>query len=193
MEETFFWKTKKEESHFNSIKIQVKEDSVMRVLVPLMIQDPSTARYKGMKDIYERVYIDEDYFLDGPVTRRIAVLDFCPQSGELLKGVPFCPPKRGRVTGSYNVGENIYSPGFIQVNVFTTVWKTINMFEKHEILGRPITWAFPAEQLLLVPRAGEMANAYYERDSHIDVFWQQQIAGICFTENRRLYRKADCL
>jgi hypothetical protein len=78
---------KKEASYFNSIKIQGKEDSLMRVLVPLMIQYPSTARYKGMKATYERIYIDEDYFLDGPVTRRIAVLDLCPQSGELLKAI----------------------------------------------------------------------------------------------------------
>jgi hypothetical protein len=139
----------------------------MRVRIPLMIQDPATARHKGMESLYENVFVEEDFFLDGPITKRVAVLDFCPKNGELLKGARFSPPKKGRVLGSYEVnGKDIYSPGFIQVNVFATVWKTINMFEKDEVLGRPITWAFPAQQLLVVPRAGEMANAYYERDSH---------------------------
>jgi hypothetical protein len=139
----------------------------MRVRIPLMIQDPATARHKGMESLYENVFVEEDFFLDGPITKRVAVLDFCQKSGELLKGARFSPPKKGRVLGSYEVnGKDIYSPGFIQVNVFATVWKTINMFEKDEVLGRPIKWAFPAQQLLVVPRAGEMANAYYERDSH---------------------------
>ncbi|HEY3421140.1 MAG TPA: hypothetical protein VGK23_11370 [Methanomassiliicoccales archaeon] len=40
------------------------------------------------------------------------------------------------------------------------------MFEEEDNLGRPLTWAFGAPQLLVIPRAGEMANAYYERISH---------------------------
>jgi hypothetical protein len=35
-----------------------------------------------------------------------------------------------------------------------------------DALGRPLVWAFDAPQLLLIPRAGQMANAYYERASH---------------------------
>lgn len=140
----------------------------MLVKIPLMIQDPATARYKGMEKLSEPVKIEEDYFLDGPITRRIAVLDFCPESGELLKGARFVPPNPGKKTGKYEIDDenDFYSPGFIQLNVFAAVWKTIYMFERQEVLGRPVSWAFPAEQLLVVPRAGEMANAYYERDSH---------------------------
>jgi hypothetical protein len=39
------------------------------------------------------------------------------------------------------------------------------MFEEEDALGRAVEWAFDAPQLLVVPRAGEMANAYYERES----------------------------
>jgi hypothetical protein len=133
-----------------------------------MIQDPAAARHKELKDIYETVTIREDFFLDGPVTKKVAVLDFCPETGELLKGARFYPPAPGKKTGKYEVDDfdDIYSPGFIQLNTFAAVWKTINMFEKEEVLGRSINWAFPAQQLLMVPRAGEMANAFYDRDSH---------------------------
>jgi hypothetical protein len=35
-----------------------------------------------------------------------------------------------------------------------------------------VRWAFPGPQLLIVPRAGEWANAFYERDSHsIQLFY----------------------
>ncbi|HUW08315.1 MAG TPA: hypothetical protein VM537_01235, partial [Anaerolineae bacterium] len=34
------------------------------------------------------------------------------------------------------------------------------------VLGRRLRWAFDAPQLLVVPRAGEWANAYYERETH---------------------------
>jgi hypothetical protein len=40
------------------------------------------------------------------------------------------------------------------------------------VLGRRITWAFDAPQLLVVPRAGWLANAYYERRSHSLQFFQ---------------------
>jgi hypothetical protein len=50
--------------------------------------------------------------------------------------------------------------------VFGAVHKTIAMFEEPDALGRRVNWAFDAPQLLVVPRAGDMANAYYERESH---------------------------
>ena len=40
------------------------------------------------------------------------------------------------------------------------------MYEDQGVLGREVRWAFDAPQLLIVPRAGLMENAYYERDSH---------------------------
>ena len=61
---------------------------------------------------------------------------------------------------------NVHAPDFNQISVFGTVLKTISMFEEEDTLGRPLTWAFDAPQLLVVPRAGEWANAFYERESH---------------------------
>ena len=72
----------------------------MKVRIPLMIQDPTTTRYHKLEKAVEGFDPDrEEYFLDGPVTRRIAVLDFSPVTGELVTGAKFMPPPPRRVRG----------------------------------------------------------------------------------------------
>jgi len=140
----------------------------MKVRVPVMIQDPLTSRFKGMR-LQEGFYIDrEEFFLDGPVTRRVAILDFDPDTGAQQSAVRFVPAPKGRKLGRYGIANevDIYAPDFIQASVFGTVIKTMYMFEEADTLGRQLVWAFDAPQLFIVPRAGELANAYYERDSH---------------------------
>ena len=140
----------------------------MEARVPLMIQDPMTADFKGMEPTEGFTIDREDFFLDGPVTRRVAVLDFDSKTGALRAGVRFRPPPPARVQGRYEVADenDIYARDFNQVSVFATVLKTMYMFEEPDTLGRPLVWAFGAPQLLVVPRAGRWANAYYERESH---------------------------
>ena len=147
----------------------------MKIRVPLMIQDPKITKYRGFTRIIERPYIDEDFFLDGPVSRRVAVLDFDPDTDALSSAVPFRPPQGSQTLWRYKIAnaERIYEPGFnvyaedfMAVNVFGTVLETMEMFEEEDTLGRPVVWAFDAPQLLVVPRAGEWANAFYERGSH---------------------------
>jgi hypothetical protein len=52
---------------------------------------------------------------------------------------------------------------FVQQSVFATVYHTLHFCE--ELLGHPVDWAFGRRQLLVVPRAGEMKNAFYERET----------------------------
>ena len=116
----------------------------MKVRVPLMIQDPMTAAYKDMPE-REGFDIDrEDFFLDGPVTRRVAVVDFEPDTGALLPGARFRPPPPDRVLGSYEIADehDIYARDFNQVSVFATVLRTMYMFEEQDVLGRDLVWAF---------------------------------------------------
>lgn len=140
----------------------------MKVRVPIMVQDPMISHWKGIDSI-EHFDIDrEEFFLDGPVTKRVAVLDFDPESGALSTGTRFIPPPPDRVLGRYNIANenDLHARDFIQVNSLATVLKTMYMLEKDDTLGRSLTWAFDGPQLLVIPRAGEWANAYYERDSH---------------------------
>lgn len=138
----------------------------MKVRVPMMIQDPRFAPH-GDERIVEGFEIEqEDFFLDGPVTARVAVLDFDADTGELVSGARFVPPPPRRVLGRYEVPDEIESRAFTQVSVFATVLKTMYMFEEDDALGRRLNWAFDGPQLLVVPRAGLWENAFYERDSH---------------------------
>jgi hypothetical protein len=141
----------------------------MRVKIPRMIDDPyAFAGGEGQLPYEMTPTLDEGFFLDGPVTRRVAVLDFDPATGELLPGARYVPPASGRKFGGYQLArpDDIYAHDFNQVSVFATVLETMAMFEEPDALGRPLTWAFEAPQLLVVPRAGEWANAFYERESH---------------------------
>jgi hypothetical protein len=144
-----------------------KGDHEKKVRIPMMVDDVRFAPQKR-SDLIERVDIRDEFFLDGPVTRRVAVLDFNPDTGGIEPGARYLPPKPGKKIGHYDVPEepDIRSRAFNQVSVFATVFETIKMFEKDDTLGREISWAFGAPQLLVVPRAGQMENAYYERDTH---------------------------
>ncbi|MFP5286433.1 MAG: hypothetical protein ACLGI9_11900, partial [Thermoanaerobaculia bacterium] len=139
----------------------------MKARLPMMLDDPQTSKYAGLDDFETFISRDEDFFLDGPVSRRVAVLDFDPATGAVLPGARFLDPGK-RKLGCYDCPgeEGIYGRSFQQVNAFATVLRTMYLYEEPDALGRKLTWAFGAPQLLVVPRAGEEPNAFYERESH---------------------------
>lgn len=104
--------------------------------------------------------------LDGPISRRVAVIDLDPDTGAVLPGARFIPPK-GKKQGCYEIKSELdfAASDFKQVSVFTAVMKMMSIFETPDVLGRKLRWAFNGEQLLIVPRAGKMPNAFYHRDS----------------------------
>jgi hypothetical protein len=118
----------------------------------------------------------KDEIFDGPVTPRVAVLDFDDATGKLRPGATFIPCGIGKTVSCFDVKvpdtddeqalmKACESDSFIQVNLFATVMKTISFFESGDALGREVTWAFKPQQLLVVPRAGLLANAFYDRES----------------------------
>ena len=142
----------------------------MKARVPVLIKDPSVAQWKEVP--LAEPFTVEDVFLDGPVSPRVAVLDFDPATGALVPGVRFAPSRKPDGPGSYSIanpvtrGATVVDSSALRSAVFGAVHKTIAMFEEPDALGRTVRWAFGAPQLLVVPRAGERANAYYERESH---------------------------
>ena len=144
----------------------------MKVRLPVVIKDSETSRFLDMEPVEEFFYESEDVFLDGPVIRRVAVLDFDPETGMLSEPVPFLAAQGTQRLGRYKVGEeskkrpDIHDINFLKVSAFATVLKTMAMFEGPDTLGRRVVWAFGSPQLFIVPRAGQWSNAYYERDSH---------------------------
>jgi hypothetical protein len=144
----------------------------VKVQVPVIVKDPEVSDYKGVHPT-ELVQIEtEDRYLDGPISPRVAVLDFEPKSGRLEDGVKFVWPTQTEESGSYEISEPV-SFGSVHVSreagavsLFGAIHKTIQLFEEPDALGRRITWGFDSPQLLAIPRAGELANAFYERASN---------------------------
>ena len=77
----------------------------MRIRVPVMIQDPRLSGHKYLKRIVERPYVDDDFFLDGPVSKRVAIRKLDPATGTPRPGVRFLPPSGGRTLGRYQIAD----------------------------------------------------------------------------------------
>lgn len=135
----------------------------MEIKVPVLIQDQMVAERKGF-DPTERVTIEERFFLDGPVSERVAVIDF-DQDGSVRPGAVFKAPSNGNAGRYVDMDAGFPSDSLLQVSVFGTVHRTLALFEEPDALGRRVNWAFDGAQLLVVPRAGDWENAFYERDS----------------------------
>ena len=74
----------------------------MQVHVPVIVKDPVVTEYKDIEPT-EQITVEADVFLDGPVSPRVAVLDFEPDSGALAPPARFEPPKARARRGSYHV------------------------------------------------------------------------------------------
>jgi hypothetical protein len=164
------------------------------VEIPVLLQDPEYLRAMLDDSLHEEIPLvvhasyetveEEGGQFDGPVSARVAILDFDPDTGQLRPGARF-RPRRGRRKATYEYDESVVDPDivlddgtspqqkllklqtdtFVQLNTYGWVMRTTNLFEREDMLGRRITWAFPSEQLLVVPRAGVAKNAFYDRDS----------------------------
>lgn len=142
----------------------------MKVEVPVIVKDPEVSEWKGVSPTEVVTIETEDHFLAGPIAPRVAVLDFDPATGNLEPGVSFTLSEDGE-SGAFAI-EHPILPGEVgvgreagAVSVFGTIFKTLALFEEEDALGRPVSWSFGAPQLLVIPRAGDWPNAFYERES----------------------------
>lgn len=136
-----------------------------KIRIPMMVDDARFAP-PGAPEAVERVDLEEAWFADGPATDRVAVVDLDTVSGALYPPARYLPPGRGRALGHYDLPDppDVSSRQFNQVSAFATVMKTVRLFEERDALGRPVRWAFPARQLIVLPRAGPGENAVYSRE-----------------------------
>jgi hypothetical protein len=148
----------------------------MKVHLQMMVQDPRFAPVEGAKRRIEGYRVSNEEFSDGPVTRRVAVVDLDADTGQPVPGARFIPPTPRRVLGKFDLPEpiDIASRPFNQVSVMATVLKTIALYEDAEVLGRPVRWNFDDPQLKVVPRLLPQTevdrNAWYDRAERQLVF-----------------------
>lgn len=165
-----------------------------QVLLVILIQDPTVAGETEVTRILHHLIVkDRAGFTVGPACRRVAIVDLDFHTGKLRPPAEFSPRptyhrdftaydvalpvKQGTLklnwTRGFRTGGHVTALGsiapddhFMKQSLFGSVLRTIGILQDAAVLGREIEWAFPGKQLLVVPRAAEMDNAFYHRDSH---------------------------
>jgi hypothetical protein len=122
------------------------------------VEDPVVAEKLNLG--WESIRVDDEpFFLDGPVSARVAVIDRDAASGALS------PVAWREKSHDFDASDGPDGAKAMAVSVFGIVLRTLAMFERHEVLGHSVRWQFGSPQLLVVPNAGEWANAAYDRYS----------------------------
>lgn len=135
------------------------------------VEDPLVAAEYGFGP--ENVQTgDEPFFLDGPVGARVAIVDRDPENGQLTAPAAWLASGR-----TYSTPDDPASPQSIAASVFGIVLETLAMFERQDVLGHKVRWAFDSPQLLVVPNAGIWANAFYDRYSRSLQFYSFDAEG----------------
>jgi hypothetical protein len=132
----------------------------LRFPAPVYVQDPEVAKRNPELGIHDLWLEWEPGLMDGPTSARVAVVDYNADSGKLIPPARWDDEKR-RFTG----GDDPDSFQFHQVNVWAVVQNALSFFEDPHVMGRPVPWAFEGNRIILVPHAGFLRNAYYDRRS----------------------------
>lgn len=115
----------------------------------------------------------EPCLADGPTSSRVAVIDRDATTGRHEPPAAWDPhlwtwvmPRQSGETGSpRRVPADRHCPQFRQINAWAVVESALAYYEDPAALGRAIPWGFEGNRLIVVPHAGQLANAYYDRRS----------------------------
>jgi hypothetical protein len=156
----------------------------MQVKATIYTQDPLVAA-KHPKVGIRPIMIDwEPCLTDGPTSSRIAVVDYNADTDELEKDYARWDRHQWCFVGADNKpidGRKRNSPAFRQVNVWAIIQNILAFFEDQKVMGRPIPWAFEGNRLIVVPHAGHVQNAFYDRTSKSLQFYY------CGTKEKPIY------
>ncbi len=138
--------------------------------VDVYVQDPFVAKQNKGTAMGKIHVLAEPDLMDGPTSARIAVVDYDADTGKLEKPAQWNAKNRCFVLDQKGklepiTGERRTEPQFHQVNVWAIIQSVLGIYEETWILGRSAPWAFQDNRLIVVPHAGYLANAFYDRRS----------------------------
>lgn len=162
--------------------------SVRKALYPTRgFIDPDTQRKCGLRfhvDVYYKdpalargspaLAIDDDFQVpwepelgDGPTSARFRVVDYDATTGSVAEPCVWSADKTAFLTRSGTKVDRLIrrAPEFRQVGTWAILQNALDYFESPFGLGRRVSWAFAGNRLLVVPHAGQGANAFYDRHS----------------------------
>ncbi len=153
-----------------------------KIRIPILIQDPDFWESAGVPSSklppVDGVDLERPFFEDGPRTDLIEVLDskvatyikgkgklggFQSESGQdIMKEIRALI----KVDDRKKIVDLLYSPTFIVVSTFACALRTLALFERKNILGRPLQWVFSPARLICEPRCNEaIRDARYHRET----------------------------
>lgn len=147
------------------------------------LQDPSMSDPLGMLYFAHRAL----GLSDGPTSARIAVVDWDADKGRLEEPVGWDAQRRRFFfwAGPEQVPltvEQCDRPQYHQVNAWAVIQTVLQLYEEPWVLGRAAPWAFEGNRLIVVPHAGYLDNAFYDRQSKSIQFYYFDGGGRrCFT------------
>ncbi len=164
----------------------VKEKLGLVTPVDVYVQDPHVAKENQVIAFAKINLRCEPDLMDGPTSARIAVVDYDADTGKLESPAKWDAKTRSFV---FEYKKNLVpitkdwctESQFHQVNVWAIIQSILDIYEETWVLGRPAPWAFKGNRLLVVPHAGYMANAFYDRRSKSIQFYYFG------TKERRIY------
>jgi hypothetical protein len=147
----------------------IRKELGLLMPVDVYVQDPVVA--KRIAAALNTIYVTrEPDLMDGPTSARIAVVDYDADTNRLEDPVEWDGRKKCFVFR--HKGQKVPitkahrdQPQFHQLNVWAIVQSVLGMYEATWVLGRSAPWAFEGNRLIVVPHAGYLANAFYDRRS----------------------------
>jgi len=170
--------------------LSTENKKTLGLLIPVevYVQDPLVTEQRKEKEekALNTIYVgNEPELMDGPTSARIAVVDYDADAHKLEKPAHW-DAKNRRFTfddkGEKPITwERRTEPQFHQVNVWAIIQSVLDIYEATWVLGRSAPWAFEGNRLIVVPHAGYLANAFYDRRSKSIQFYYFG------TEEKRVY------
>ncbi len=103
---------------------------------------------------------------DGPSSPRVVVIDYDPITGVVPEGARLLTANRNGIVEfdlRKNGASDARETALRQVSLFSTVMRTLELFETPRALGRRLAWTFGDEPLALHARCDRGGSPFYSR------------------------------
>ena len=150
------------------LRAATKQELGIRIPLHVYMQDPRVAEED------EELGFDTNFLVrwepglaDGPTSARFAVVDFNGDTGHIAPKAQWDPTQDQFLGPDGEVLDSTHAEllQFHQVNVWATLQRTLDYFEEGSGLGRPLSFGFEGNRLIVLPHAGYGKNAFYDRAS----------------------------
>lgn len=132
-----------------------------KVRVKLLPKDPLVARRDGLWPI--EMILDCATPETGPSGPHAVVVDYNADLDTRFAPAVLQANRSFRGMAGVSGARLLADFNFHQVNMWAIVERTLGLIEDQYLMGRPIPWAFGSGRLALLPHAGYLENAYYDR------------------------------